>query len=873
MANLTTRPLALALLALFVSAATLAVAQNDPAAGASQGSTPTDQASSSSAVGQPITSEAGPSTATVAAPTGNRVYIVRMRGVPPLAGYTGGIAGYEATAPRTRAAQWAAAAGQRLRQRLPRINLRKGPAKSFAKMLGRMQEKVAKDINLPMKNVLYSYKFVSNGFAATLSPDKVEQLKRHPDVADVFPSYTMHKLTTDSADFLQLPDSLWAVNGGQANAGEDVVVGIVDTGIWPEHPSFADNTTVPYEAPPTSWRGVCQTSDDFPACNNKLIGARYFSAGFREMTGDVEDLTYDWASARDADGHGTWCAAAAAGNSDVDVFTTRGQLVGMASGMAPRARVAAYKVFWSNSNSGGMTAAWADIEAAVNYAVADGVDVLSLSLGGLDPEATYFDDMPYLYANLANVAVVYAAGNSGPPTTGGQMYRTLSNFSPFYLTVGASTIGRRFLTTITLGDGTELQGSGFGAGGAEPDTAPIIEGLTARRTGITIGKSDQCLPYALDATKVDGKYVLCSYGGVPTSEKVSDLLMKGAKGILLLNIPHALEPFTPYDERMPVIYLPFLAADSLRTYVRSTSSPTVTLSTDFERNMDLAAPAMAYFSSTGPVANPYATVSASRPCNDILKPDITAPGVSLWSAWRGSSPGADYGFSMISGTSMATPHMAGVVALIVQQRPNWTPAQIFSAIMTSATVTDTKDQKIQLSSGATATPWDMGAGHVSPEGVLDPGLTYNAGATDYYNFLAGQGLTKARGLLGTRNRLVAVKPYMLNRPTIAVARLSKSVSVTRTVTNVGSTASNYTVSWVAPPGVTVTIVPLKLSLAVGGSATYTVKFSVTAASWEFKYGSLTWKDAYGHVVKSVIAVQPIVKDTSSTARKQSSRKL
>ncbi|GJP29166.1 hypothetical protein CLOM_g17029 [Closterium sp. NIES-68] len=865
MAARTTRRLALALLALVLSAAiSLAVAQNDPAA-------PQDS-SSSSAAGQPITSEAGPSTATTAPSEGNKVYIVRMRGVPPLAGYTGGISGYEATAPRTRAAQWAAAAGQRLRQRLPRINLRKGPAKAFAKMLGRMQEKVAKDINLPMKNVLYSYKFVSNGFAAKLSPDKVEQLKRHPDVADVFPSYTMHKLTTDSSEFLKLPDSLWAVNGGQSKAGEDVVVGIVDTGIWPEHPSFSDNTSIPFGPPPASWRGTCQTTDDFPACNNKLIGARHLSLGFREMTGDVEDLTYDWGSARDADGHGSWCAAAAAGNSDVDVFTTRDQLVGMASGMAPRARIAAYKVFWSNSNSGGMTAAWADVEAAVNFAVADGVDVLSLSLGGLDPDASYFDDMPYLFANLANVAVVYAAGNSGPPQTGSYMYRTLSNFSPFYLTVGASTIGRRYLTTITLGDGTEVQGSGFGAGGSEPDTAGIIEGIAARRSGITIGKSDQCLPYSLDQAKVVNKYVLCSYGGVPTTDKVADLMIKGARGILLLNIPHALEPFTPYDERLPVIYLPFLAADSLRTYARSTSSPTVTLSVDFEKNMDLAAPAMAYFSSTGPVANPYAAISASRPCNDILKPDITAPGVSLWSAWRGSTPGTDYGFAMISGTSMATPHMAGIVALIVQQHPNWTPAQIFSAIMTSATTTDTKDQKIQLSSGATATPWDMGAGHVNVGGVLDPGLTYNAGATDYYNFLAGQGLTKARALLSTRNRLVSVKPYMLNRPTIAVSRLSKSVSVTRTVTNVGSAASNYTVTVVPPQGVTVTVTPAKLSLAVGGSATFTVKFSVTQASWEFKYGTLMWKDAFGHVVKSTIAVQPIVKDTVSSARKKSIRR-
>ncbi|CAI7883638.1 unnamed protein product [Closterium sp. NIES-54] len=431
------------------------------------------------------------------ASAGNPLYIVRLRSAPPLTAYRGGIPGYPATAVWaddpdddgddngssdgliatsayaavtaaataaetitatvtataaatvasvnvstgpfataasagvTTAAASAAAAGGNQR---PRINMRAAHVTAFAQLLQRQQAQVAADAEIAAGQVLYNFRQTTNGFAAPLTPAQLRRLKRHPSVASVRRSRVFRKLTTASATFLGLPSSVWPAVGGRSNAGAGMVIGIVDTGVWPEHASFSGAGFK--AARPAGWAGKCQKTADFPACGNKLIGARYFVAGFQSENGSP-DLTYDWLSPRDAAGHGTWCAGAAAGNSGVSF----GQ-AGTASGMAPAARLAVYKVFWTSY--GDQFATEADIIAATNQAVADGVDVLSLSLGGGSADATYFDDIPFLNANTAGVFVAFAAGNSGKPSGSSSFskYRTISNFSPFYLTVGASTIQR-----------------------------------------------------------------------------------------------------------------------------------------------------------------------------------------------------------------------------------------------------------------------------------------------------------------------------------------------------------------------------------------------------------------------------------------------
>ncbi|CAI6010872.1 unnamed protein product [Closterium sp. NIES-65] len=648
-------------------------------------------------------------------PKSTSLHIVRLRSALPLAAYRGGIASFsgwtddgdDATGPSGLRATAATVAHEEATlagsiPRRARLSMENPQLKAYAQMLETQQIGVASDVGVKSDRIVYNYMHASNGFAAALSPQQAWRLQRHPAVAAVTRSRRVTPLTIDSPTFLGMraPGSLWPANGGQASAGKGMVIGVVDTGIWPEHPSFSDKGFS--SSKPAGWSGKCDTTSEFK-CNNKLVGARAFYKGFKADNGGP-DLTTDWLSPRDS---------AAAGNKDVPMAG------GKASGMAPAARLAMYKVFWFSDGS--LFAVSADIEAAVNQAVADGVDVLSLSLGGNDPTDTYFSHMPYLAANLAGVFVSYAAGNAGPYNS--FLGRTLDNFSPFYLTVGASTIGRGGLT---------------------------------------------------------------------------------------------------------------LKATTRATAALSNSSSVTPAATAY--------PSIAEFSSTGPLTDPSFDVTGALPTNSILKPDIAGPGVDLYAAWPAEKVGKPGTYSQLSGTSMATPHLAGIAALIMQKRPKWSPAQVMSAIMTTAKTTDTSSAAIKTAYDEVATPWDMGAGQVFPAKVLDPGLTFDARAAAYRNFLAGQSMKRAQKEFPGAN-LSAIPPRELNRPSISISRLKGRLTATRTVTNVADSSSTYTATIKPPKGVDVTVSPNKFTIAKNGKITFTVTFKATKTAEDFQFGSLIWADA------------------------------
>ncbi|GJP54990.1 hypothetical protein CLOM_g13984 [Closterium sp. NIES-68] len=832
------------------------------------------------------------------------LYNVRLRSAPPVLAYRGGISGYAATAPGFYGNEYnmlsttlsapssamaetaeaaalssasvtgagrgaeggsgAAAEGEARMQRAPKVNMRSAQVRQFSTYLQWQQGQIATDVGVDPENIVYKFTFVSNGFAAMLSPAEAERLRKHPAVERVTPAFEVKPLTTHSPSFLKLPASLWRANGGEKSAGRGVVIGVIDSGIWMEHPSFADgatgNISTAYSAAPSQWNGRCQTAPDFPRCNNKVIGARAFNGGFVRYRGAV-DSTQDYLSPRDSVGHGSWCASAAAGNGGVKAVNNRRQAIGSTSGMAPRARLAVYKVFWKAKGDSSGSASSVDIDAAIDAAVSDGVDVISMSLGGVNPYAGYFDDTNFLYANQAGIVVVCAGGNNGPPPLTSSIYRTIMHFSPFYLTVGASSTDRHYTSKLRLSTGANLWGAGFGTGSRKVRGVALVLAQDAVAYGNTAADAKLCLPGTIDSTKAGGKILVCTAGQASFGTQADTAALAGAKAMVLVNEAGGSDiTLDIYDARLPILHLGFREAEKLRTYMRTTKGPVASYSATFSVFYNRVAPAVAPFSAQGPVVSPSSDPRVPGPTNDILKPDVVGPGLFLWGASRSSSRGSagKPGYDMLMGTSMAAPHVAGIAALIVQKHPKWSPAQVMSAIMTTASNVNNKGRPIgRFVGGEKATPFEIGSGHVNPPKVSDPGLTYNLGLGDYLNFLAGQNLTEVQGW--KIKAVKAIPAYNLNLPSISVSRLRKQVVVRRTVTNMGLKTATYRAKVVAPENVRVVVTPSQFTIGVGKSVSFLVAITVVNPTGSFSFGSLTWEDGAGHAVRSVLAVQPIAK--------------
>ncbi|CAI5526748.1 unnamed protein product, partial [Closterium sp. Naga37s-1] len=539
---------------------------------------------------------------------GDHVYIVRLKGNSVAAEIgadgnkgNGGNGGGNGGA-NGRNEQW-----QKIDRNSPRVQ-------DHVRRVKAQHARVARGAGVPDSDVLYSYVYSTNDLAARLSPQQKRALEADPEVAYVQKSKISKLDVLDSPNFLNLPNTLWKANKAASltAAGAGTVIGLVDSGIWPEHPSFQDQVTNPYPDPPATWTGKCQNTTDFPKCTRKLIGAQYFIAGFL-----ADGLTYndpkDWLSPRDANGHGTYapagnsrgiprdlqspgslaipppsfpfpapqqaparspsgpqqvpalcpsarptasCAAyklsqpfgslpvcppfpipsAAAGTGPVSFGSINSVGLGSSYGVAPRAFLAMYKVAWYSAAYGGQVISEADVVAAVDTAVADGVDVLLLSLGGMDTSETYVTDLPYLDTHLAGVVVVKAAGNFGPPPFHPSLYRAISNFSPFFLTVGASSISRRYNVSLTLGNGTVLYGNGFGGASMGANT-PLIDAAKIPAAGYDASTAKYCKYGSLSTTWVAWRMVVCLYGGgVSNDEKAAEVACGKGLVVLIVNV-------------------------------------------------------------------------------------------------------------------------------------------------------------------------------------------------------------------------------------------------------------------------------------------------------------------------------------------------
>ncbi|XP_062206742.1 subtilisin-like protease SBT5.6 [Phragmites australis] len=711
-------------------------------------------------------------------------------------------------------------------------------------------------------SLLYSYKHSLNGFAAVLSEEEATKLSGRSEVVSAFPSerrWAPH--TTRSWEFLGFEEGLRSPDGGGdwlpsgADASRDVIVGVLDSGIWPESRSFSDEGLGPV---PARWKGVCQGGDSFSSstCNRKIIGARYYVKAY-EASYKGLNTTYAFRSPRDHDGHGTHTASTVAGRTVPGVSALGGFAAGAASGGAPLARLAIYKVCWPipgpNPNIEN-TCFEADMLAAMDDAVDDGVDVMSVSIGSRGNPLRYVDDgiaIGALHAARRGVVVVCSGGNSGPKPA------TVSNLAPWMLTVGASSIDRAFDSSIKLGSGMEIMGQTVTPyqlpGNNKP--YPLVYAADAVVHGTPANVSNQCLPNSLSTEKVRGKIVVCMRGSGLRVEKGLEVKRAGGAAILLGN-PPALGSEVPVDAHvLPGTAVSAADASSILRYINSSSCPTATL--DRSRTVvDVRpSPVMTQFSSRGPnVLEP-----------SILKPDVTAPGLNILAAWSEvSSPTKLDGdnrvvkYNIASGTSMSCPHVSATAVLLKTAHPDWSSAAIRSAIMTTATITNAEGGPIMNGDGSVAGPMDYGSGHIRPKHALDPGLVYDVSYQDYLLFACASAGAQLDSSVPCPAR--PPPPYQLNHPSVAVHGLNGSVTVHRTVTNVGSVEAHYTVAVVEPTGVSVKISPKRLSFArTGEKKSFNIKIqakgrrSGRVMSGQHLAGSYAWSDGV-HVVRSPIVV-------------------
>ncbi|CAN0908353.1 Subtilisin-like protease SBT2.6 [Linum grandiflorum] len=729
---------------------------------------------------------------------------------------------------------------------------------------------------------LYSYTHLLNGFAVHVDSDEViSALKSARGVRAVHEDVKMQKLTTHTPDFLGIPTGVWPALGGPENSGDGVVIGLIDTGINPLHPSFRTNLSPRFNSTinttTSRFKGKCDTGVQFPStsCNGKIVGAQYFARA-AIAAGDF-NATRDFVSPFDADGHGSHTASTAAGNHHIPVIAN-GFNYGYASGMAPGARIAVYKALYT---FGGYMS---DVVAAVDQAVEDGVDILSLSIGpsSVPPGPSAFLnvlEMELLFATKAGIFVVQAAGNGGPSSS------SILSFSPWITTVAASITDRRYNNTIILGNGLSFSGTGLAPPTSGTASVPIAAAAdVSQRNTTSIMDIESCQhPEHFIPSLAHQKLIICTYNfdfeyEAASIATVADTIQKiGATGFIITMDPaigSEQVKGTTMTMKVPAIILNNMQASSAlwEYYNSNTKRGTNGEATVFSAEARIMGGRQAFFTGEAPVVASYSSRgpdvnNALLQTADVLKPNIMAPGSSIWAAWSPNSEGDPYikgqNFALVSGTSMATPHIAGVAALIKHKHPKWSPAAITSAMMTTADRIDRHSHTPILAQStnqlAPATPFDLGSGSVNPAKAIDPGLVFNAQFDHYVQFLCsvpGVDDDSVRRALGSGcpQRRKASWCSDLNTPSVTISNLVRSRKVIRTVTNVGAMDEFYRVTVRKPVGVNITVTPRLFVVRGHTSRRLRIVLHATNATKSYTFGEMVMHGSRRHVVRVPIAV-------------------
>ncbi|BCB80360.1 hypothetical protein Pflav_067700 [Phytohabitans flavus] len=682
-----------------------------------------------------------------------RVPVVVKLDHDPLATYAGGVAGFTATSPSRTGAKLARGAAER----------------SYEDYLAAREERFIADLaeRVPGAEVRQRLRVVYGGVSATVPANKIADVLAIDGVVAVQRDDDLRQPLTDASTTLIGAGSVYPKVGGDRNAGRGALVGVIDTGAWPEHPSFEDQGNL--GAPPSRADGSVRPCDfgDNPLtpapdpfqCGKKLIGGATFLETYLSRH-DGEDYT----AARDSSGHGTHTASTAAGN-----VLTSAKLFGIergpVRGVAPGAWISVYKALGEAGGYG------SDITRAVGQAVFDGVDVLNYSVsGGTDP---YTDpvELAFLDAYAAGVFVAASAGNSGPGAA------TVNHTSPWVTTVGASTGTRDYNATLQLRAGTQqltLKGASVTTG-VDEDTPVVLAGSVPGYSGGALCET----PAQRGA--FTGKIVACQRGGNARAAKGYNVVQGGAVGMILYN--PSLADVETDSHWLPTVHL----ADGSRFSAFMAANPTATATFSGGRSERGTADVLAPFSARGPAGS-------------ALKPDLTAPGVAVL-AGHTAKPGAAEGgppgelFQAIGGTSMAAPHVAGSAVLLKSLHRDWTPGQVKSALMTTARTA------VRMEDGKTwAGPYDRGSGRVDLAVAGEPGLTFDESA--------GRMLALGADPAGAVH---------LNLPSVSAPAMSGQLTTVRTAKNVTKLAQAYRVSVSAPAKSRITVTPSAFTVAPGKS--------------------------------------------------------
>ncbi|KAG0570034.1 hypothetical protein KC19_6G134200 [Ceratodon purpureus] len=654
---------------------------------------------------------------------------------------------------------------------------------------------------------LHVYSSACHGFSAHLTSDEAEALKQVNGVLAVYPDTIVPLLTTRTPELLGLTTSsrnLWL----DGDLKEDIIIGMIDTWVWPENKSFSDEGL---RLVPTRWKGICESGENFNAsyCNNKMIGARYYFSGMEKQ---LSSVTHSKAygkmlirSPRDDDGHRSHTASTAPG-SMVPNANMFGCANGIARGMAPKARIVAYK--------------------AINDSVADGVDIISPSPGG--PILPYVKDsiaIGTFGAMSKGVFVSCSAGNNGPKL------QTVTNVSPWMMTVGAGTVDRAFPANLGLGDGKIIPRQSMyqlKANGVADNAIQLITGADATLNDTS--KAALCMSGSLDHSLAKGRIVVCERGINGHIQKGAEVLVAAGTSMVLYNTDAEGED-TIFDAHyLLATHVCAEAGAALLAYMSGTSNPVEKF--QFLGMQLGVTPALAVASFSSRRRNSLTP--------DVLKPDISAPGVNILAAW---SPNLSItkirfdprfvDFNIISGTSI--------------------PAAIKSAMMTTASRIDNMGGKmVDAATMAEATPFENGAGQVQPEKALNPGLVYDMGPQDYVDFLCAFNITPEDMKLFT-----AYNKYLVERPFCSHI----SMKMKRTLTNVGSAKSTYSSQIIAPSDVKITVTPSVLKFHTKNQKKkFTVKVKlVNTPDSSLKnttvtsFAYLVWTNGV-HVVQSPITI-------------------